>query len=142
MRVTVVGMGKIGLPLAVNFAQHDQIVIGLDTSELVVRQINLGIEPFPGEKNLSEFLKKVVEENKLMATSNYVEALSDAEVVVVCIPLIVDKEGNPEFTNIDNLAEIIGKNICPGTLVCFETTLPVGTTRNRFAKTIAEESKL
>lgn len=142
MRVTVVGMGKIGLPLAVNFAQHDQRVIGLDTSESVVRQINLGIEPFPGEKNLSESLKKAVEEKKLMATSNYVEALSDAEVVVVCIPLIVDKEGNPDFTNIDNLASTIGKNIALGTLVCFETTLPVGTTRKRFAKAIAEESKM
>lgn len=142
MKVTVVGMGKIGLPLAVNFAKHDQKVIGLDTSEVVVNLINLGVEPFPGEKNLSEFLKQVVSEKKLRATSNFAEALSEAEVVVVCIPLIVDAEGNPDFTNIDNLAAIIGKNICPGTLVCFETTLPVGTTRNRFAKIIAKESKL
>jgi nucleotide sugar dehydrogenase len=142
MKVTVVGMGKIGLPLAVNFAQHDQRVIGLDTSESVVSLINLGIEPFPGEKNLSEFLKKAVEENKLMATTNYVEALSEAEVVVVCIPLIVDKEGNPDFTNIDHLVATIGTNISPGTLICFETTLPVGTTKKRFSKAIAEKSKL
>ena len=142
MNVTVVGMGKIGLPLAVNFAQHDQRVIGLDTSEVVVNQINLGIEPFPGEKNLSEFLKQVVAEKYLKATTSFVEALSEAEVVVVCIPLIVDTEGKPDFTNIDNLASTIGKNISPGTLVCFETTLPVGTTRNRFAMVIAEESKL
>lgn len=142
MNVTVVGMGKIGLPLAVNFAQHDQRVIGLDTSEVVVNQINLGIEPFPGEKNLSEFLKQVVTEKYLKATTSFVEALSKAEVVVVCIPLIVDTEGKPDFTNIDNLASTIGKNISPGTLVCFETTLPVGTTRNRFATVIAEESKL
>ncbi|CAN2246086.1 WecC UDP-N-acetyl-D-mannosaminuronate dehydrogenase [actinobacterium SCGC AAA044-D11] len=142
MNVTVVGMGKIGLPLAVNFAKHDQRVTGLDTSGVVVSQINHGIEPFPGEKNLSELLKQVVIEKKLTATSNFVQALSDAEVVVVCIPLIVDNGGNPDFTNIDNLASTIGKNIGLGTLICFETTLPVGTTRNRFTKTIAEESKM
>jgi UDP-N-acetyl-D-glucosamine dehydrogenase len=142
MKVTVVGMGKIGLPLAVNFARHNQKVTGLDTSEAVVDKINLGIEPFPGEKDLSKFLKKAVSQSKIKATSNFTEALSEAEVVVVCIPLIIDNEGNPDFTNIDNLAVTIGSNISRGTLICFETTLPVGTTRNRFAKAIAKESKM
>jgi len=140
MNVTVIGMGKIGLPLAVNFARHGAIVTGLDLQDEVVAMINSGLEPFPGELNLSHFMKECIQNSTLSATTNIQESLSKANVVVVCIPLIIDKQGNPDFQNIDQLALDIGKHISKGALVCFETTLPVGTTRNRFTPAIEDTS--
>lgn len=140
MKVTVIGMGKIGLPLAVNFARNGAIVTGLDLQEEVVTQINNGSEPFPGEKDLGRHLRECTANSNLMASTNREECLSNANVIVVCIPLIVDSEGNPDFQNIDDLTNNIGRYISKGSLVCFETTLPVGTTRNRFTPAIEAAS--
>jgi nucleotide sugar dehydrogenase len=138
MNVTVIGMGKIGLPLAVNFARSGAYVTGLDVQQKVVSQINSGIEPFPGERDLEVHLKACVENGSLLATLDKAVSISKADVLVICIPLIVDTYGNPDFGNIDELAKEIGSFLRVGSLVCFETTLPVGTTRNRF--TVAVEA--
>ena len=57
MSITVVGMGKIGLPLAVQFASKGHTVIGADVSEPTVRTVNDGLVPFPGEADLDVKLK-------------------------------------------------------------------------------------
>ena len=136
MNVTVIGMGKIGLPLAVNFARHGANVTGLDLQSEVVFQINQGVEPFPGEKDLGVFLKDCIAKKKLVATTNQSHGIANADALVVCIPLIVTSEGYPDFKNIDELVSDIGKFLSKGTLICFETTLPVGTTRDRFTPAI------
>ena len=142
MKVTVIGMGKIGLPLAVNFALNGAQVTGLEVQEKVVRQINSGIEPFPGEKDLDINLKVCVEKGSLLASVDKVLSISKADVLVICIPLIIDASGNPDFANIDALAHEIGSNLSVGSLICFETTLPVGTTRNRFTVAVEAASGL
>jgi UDP-N-acetyl-D-glucosamine dehydrogenase len=142
MNVTVIGMGKIGLPLAVNFAKNGARVTGLDVQEKVVSQINSGIEPFPGEKDLDIYLKECLADGSLVATLDKKKGISSADVLVVCIPLIIDSKGNPDFDNIDDLAKDIGLNLSVGSLVCFETTLPVGTTRNRFTVAVEAASGL
>jgi nucleotide sugar dehydrogenase len=142
MNVTVIGMGKIGLPLAVNFARNGARVTGLDVQEKVVNQINLGIEPFPGEKDLDIYLKECVADGSLVATLDKKIGISNADILVICIPLIIDSSGDPDFKNIDDLAKDIGLNLSVGSLVCFETTLPVGTTRNRFTAAVEAASGL
>ena len=135
-------MGKIGLPLAVNFARNGASVTGLDNQVEVVDKINKGIEPFPGEKYLSHYLEKCITNSSLVATTNIKESLVNANVIVVCIPLIIDSKGAPEFKSFDRLVNEIGKNVSVGTLICFETTLPVGTTRSRFTPAIEAASGL
>jgi nucleotide sugar dehydrogenase len=140
MNVTVVGMGKIGLPLAIQFARNGAKVTGLDLQENVVSLINRGIEPFPGEKNLEVYLKECTTNSTLIASTDKLSSISNANVIVVCIPLIIDSNGNPDFQNIDQLVLDIGINITQDSLICFETTLPVGTTRNRFTAAIEDAS--
>lgn len=142
MNIVVVGMGKIGLPLAVQFASKGHKVFGCDVNENTVYLVNKGMEPFPGEEFLSEKLKQVVKSKNLLATRNTTQAVSDAEVVVVVVPLFVDEEGSPNFEWMDSATRDIGHGLKPGTLVTYETTLPVGTTRNRFGKILEEVSGL
>jgi nucleotide sugar dehydrogenase len=142
MKVCVIGLGKIGLPLAVQIAKSGFQVDGVDIDVATVTKINLGIEPFPEEMYLEQFLKEVVSEGKLRASSESNEAISTSQVILVAVPLVVDESGLPEFTSLDQVTQQIACSISKGTLVVYETTLPIGTTRMRFSKKIEELSKL
>jgi nucleotide sugar dehydrogenase len=142
MKVCVIGMGKIGLPLAVQFALKGQEVIGADINGNTVDSINNGITPFPGELGLDEKLKQVVGEGKFIAKTSNVEGVKDADVVVVVVPLFVDKNGEADFSALDSVCEDIADSLKMGALVSFETTLPVGTTRNRLGEIIHRRSGL
>jgi nucleotide sugar dehydrogenase len=140
--VSVVAMGKIGLPLAVQFASMGHKVIGTDINQNTVRLINDGLEPFPGEAFLQEKLVQVVVSGNLVASSDTTRSVEKSEVVVVVVPLFVDADGVPDFEWMDDATKSIGKGLKKRTLVIYETTLPVGTTRNRFAKLLESESGL
>jgi UDP-N-acetyl-D-mannosaminuronate dehydrogenase len=94
-----------------------------------------------GEKLLQKYLEEVTQNGNLVGTIDFQNAIATAEVIVVCIPLITNSSNEPDFSNIDNVVEKIGKFTNKGTLISFETTLPVGTTRNRFAESISSKSK-
>ncbi|QFQ30686.2 nucleotide sugar dehydrogenase [Janibacter melonis] len=144
MKVTVVGLGKIGLPLAVQFAASGAHVFGADVSDSVVEQVNRGSEPFPGEADLDARLSEVVASGRLVATTDTAEAVSESDVVVVVVPLFVDDEARPDFGWMDSATDDIGRGLRRenNTLVVYETTLPVGTTRTRWKPRLEEVSGL
>ncbi|RDG39748.1 nucleotide sugar dehydrogenase [Streptomyces corynorhini] len=142
MNICVVALGKIGLPLAVQFAAKGHRVIGADVNEKVVELVNAGTEPFPGEHDLDVKLKRAVGEGLLSATTDTTAAVAQSDAVVVVVPLFVDAEGVPDFGWMDSATEAIAKGLRPGTLVSYETTLPVGTTRTRWAPMLEAGSGL
>ena len=142
MKITVVAMGKIGLPLAVQFARKGHEVIGADVNQWTVDEINAKREPFPGEAHLQEYLAAEVSAGRLKATTDTTSAVAQSDAVVVVVPLFVNEEGVPDFGWMDAATEAIGKGLKKGTLVSYETTLPVGTTRNRFAPALEKISGL
>ncbi len=142
MKVAVIGLGKIGLPLAAHFARKGCQVIGADLSPSTVESVNEGLEPFPGEQGLASVLSGTVKSGHLMATTDTTIAVSMSAVVVVAVPLFVDSQANPDFSVLDSATRQIGKGIHQGILISFETTLPVGTTRDRLVPILEEESSL
>jgi len=142
MKIALVALGKIGLPLAVQFAKKGHQVIGCDVNQKTVDLVNQGIEPFPGEAHLDQYLKEVVSSGLLTATTDTTAAVSQVDAVVVVVPLFVDSDGVPDFGWMDDATSKIAAGLKPGTLVSYETTLPVGTTRNRFAPALEKGSGL
>jgi nucleotide sugar dehydrogenase len=142
MKICVVGMGKIGLPLAVQFASKGYEVVGTDINIITVAKINAAQEPFPGEEELDLKLKQVINNGKFSASTSTAECVKSSQVVVVIVPLYVSVDGEPDFSSLINVCEEISKGLQPGTLVVFETTLPVGTTRNLLGRVIQEHSGL
>ncbi len=142
MKIAVVALGKIGLPLAVQFAKKGHHVIGCDVNQTAVDLINAGTEPFPGEAHLAEYLKEVTGSGLLRATTDTTSAVAESDAVVVVVPLFVDENGVPDFGWMDAATEKIAAGLKPGTLVSYETTLPVGTTRTRFAPALEKISGL
>ncbi|MAT61709.1 MAG: nucleotide sugar dehydrogenase [Micrococcales bacterium] len=142
MNITVVALGKIGLPLAVQFAKSGHRVFGADVNQATVDLVNEGVEPFPGEAHLQDYLTDVVNSGHLSATTDTATAVRESDAVVVVVPLFVDNEGIPDFGWMDNATRSIAAGLQPGTLVSYETTLPVGTTRERFSSMLTEGSGL
>lgn len=143
MKIAVVALGKIGLPLAVQFASKGHDVIGVDINEDLVAVVNEGREPFPGEAELDDRLRELVPAGRLRATTDYSEAVPGADAVVVVVPLFVnDETWQPDFGWMDSATRSIGKHLTAGTLVSYETTLPVGTTRTRWKPMLEEVSGL
>lgn len=142
MRICVVALGKIGLPLAVQYASKGHEVVGYDISQRVVELVNDGVAPFPGEAGLDALLKEVVADGRLTATTDGTAAARGAEAIVVVVPLIVDAQDVPDFGPLDAATETIAAGLARGAVVSYETTLPVGTTRERFAPLLEAGSGL
>lgn len=143
MRIAVVALGKIGLPLAVQFADQGHDVVGVDVNSALVDLVNAGVEPFPGEAELQDKLSVLVPAGRLRATTDYAEAIPGADAVVIVVPLFVnDETWAPDFGWMDAATRSFSEHLTPGTLVSYETTLPVGTTRTRWKPMIEEVSGL
>ncbi|MBA2315430.1 MAG: nucleotide sugar dehydrogenase [Chloroflexi bacterium] len=140
--VAVVGAGKMGLPLAAQFASHGWEVIAVDVQEAVVASINEGRSHIGEEPGVAELVRSAHESGRLRATTDAAAAAGDADVVVVIVPVMLDDERQPDRRSMDAAVESIGPGLHAGSLVIFETTLPVGDTRTRYAPRLAAVTSL
>jgi nucleotide sugar dehydrogenase len=142
VKIAVVGLGHIGLPLAVQYAHRGHEVIGCDTAAWIVEAINRGESPHLDEEALIDRVPELVLAGRLRATTNDAEGVRGADAVVVIVPVVVDEQRQIDFGPIDAATGEIARALQPGTLVVYETTLPVGSTRDRFGPMLAEGSGL
>lgn len=141
-RVAVVGLGKIGLPLALQYISHGHEVTGCDINPHVVDLINAGNSHVDEEAGLAERVAQAVTGGRLRATTDTSAAVSESAVVVVIVPVMVTDSHVVDYKAIDAATAAVGKGLRPGTLVVFETTLPVGTTSGRLRAILEETSGL
>lgn len=123
--IGVIGLGYVGLPLAVEKAKAGYRVIGFDIQKEKVDKVNKGIN-YIGDI-LDGDLKEVVEAKKLMATNDY-SFLKDVDAVAICVPTPLDKNKQPDLSYIINSAKEIAKYLHKGMLVVLESTTYPGTT--------------
>ncbi len=140
--VAVVGLGKIGLPLAVQYALRGWRVLGCDHNPQVVSSINSGHPHIHEESELVTIVPGLVEQGLLSATGAISEAVSQAQVVIVIVPVIIDERHEPQFQQLDAATKMVGLGLKPGTLVNYETTLPVGTTAGRLRSLLEQYTHL
>jgi len=123
--VGIVGMGYVGLPLAVAFAQEGFKIIGIDVSEEKVSQLNAGHSYV--EDVTDDVLRPLVENGRLRATTDYAE-LTNVDAISICVPTPLRKTKDPDISFIINAAENIAKYQATGKLVILESTTYPGTT--------------
>ena len=141
-QVAVVGLGKIGLPLAVQIAGKGLRVRGADRNPAVAEMVAAGSPPFPGEPGLAGRLRDVVSAGLLSAATDTTAATAASDVVIVVVPLVTGTGGEPDFAAVDAATAAVAAGLQAGTLVSYETTLPVHTTRQRLAPALAATSGL
>jgi nucleotide sugar dehydrogenase len=140
--VAVVGLGKIGLPLAIQYVSHGRRVIGCDINPQVVEGINAGQCHVHEEPGMEAQVERAVKDGRLSATLDTTAATRAADVIVVIVPVVVRERGEVVFEGIDAATRAVGQGLAAGKLVIYETTLPVGTTSGRFREILERESGL
>lgn len=133
MNVAVVGIGRIGLPVAATIASRGHRVFGCDVNAALVERVNRGENPIPDEAGLGVMLKDVVASAAFSATTATAEAVAQCEVVLFAVRVDVDDAGRADLQYLYAAAEEAGKGLQAGALCIFDTTLPVGTTRRELA---------
>ena len=138
-RIAVLGLGYVGLPLAVVFAETGFSVTGIDTAEDKVDSI------MRGESHIqdisSEQVARLVSSGKLNATTEF-SVLQDIEAVSICVPTPLRKTGDPDLSFIMDATEDLARYIHPGMIVVLESTTYPGTTREILLPKFEEASGL
>lgn len=123
--LAVIGIGYVGLPLAVAFAEAGYRVIGIDLDSRKVESINHGISYIPDVS--SEAIGALAEQGRLSAASDFA-ALHGVDVIFICVPTPFDRMKAPDLTAVKRASESIGEQLCPGQLVILQSTTFPGTT--------------
>jgi UDP-N-acetyl-D-glucosamine dehydrogenase len=124
-QVGVVGLGYVGLPLAVEFARAGFAVTGIDVNESKTARVNAGdsyVTDVP-----SEALKPLVEAGKLRATTDF-GRIAELDTVNICVPTPLRKTKDPDMSYIVSACQQIAKYMHPGMLIILESTTYPGTT--------------
>ena len=137
-KVGVMGLGYVGLPLALEMAKEGFQVTGIDLSKEKVDSINRGISYIPDVP--SEAVSAFVSSDKLRATQS-LGAVGDLDTINICVPTPLRKDKDPELSYVVAAIEVIRNHIRPGQLIILESTTYPGTTRE-LVMPILEESGL
>jgi len=138
-KVAVLGLGYVGLPLAVVFAEAGFHVTGIDPDQRKVDTIQRGeshIQDVPGEQ-----VARLVSGGFLQATSDF-SVLQQADAVSICVPTPLRKTGDPDLSYILDAANELAKYMHPGMVVVLESTTYPGTTREILLPKLGEEKGL
>ena len=139
-KISVVGLGKAGLPLAAVIADNGFSVVGVDLDENRCDQINNGVNPISEEPELGELIKKHGGKS-LVATSDYKD-VEKCNFYIVIVPLFIDDDHNPDFKLLESAFRNVGKVLKKGDCVVLETTAPPLTTETKIKTWLEEESGL
>jgi hypothetical protein len=136
--IGVIGLGYVGLPLAVNFAQAGVRVIGFDKSQTKVDKINHGENYIKDIRDA--VLREVVGNIKLTATTDFTR-IKECDALLICVPTPLDKFRKPDMSYIESACIAIGQNMKPATFISLESTTYPTTTEEFMLPLIEESSK-
>ena len=138
-KIGVLGLGYVGLPLAVVFAEAGFEVTGIDPVEEKVDQINLGKSYVMDVA--SQKVQELVKSGKLKATTDFA-VIRELDAVSICVPTPLRKTGDPDLSFIISATEMLKKYLHPGLVIVLESTTYPGTTRELILPKMEEESGL
>ena len=123
MRIGIIGAGYVGLITGVCLADHGHDIICVDVDQDKVDTINRGKTPFY-EKDLAMLLKR----NKIKATTEHTQAISNAQIIFICVGTPTKKDNTQDLTYIQNACEQIGKNLQKNQTIVVKSSVVPGTT--------------
>lgn len=138
-RVAILGLGYVGLPLAVVFAEAGFNVVGIDPDQRKVTTINRGESHIQDISH--EQIAGLVASGKLQATTDF-SALQNIDAVSICVPTPLRKTGDPDLSYILDATNELAKYMHPGMVIVLESTTYPGTTREILLPRLGDEKNL
>lgn len=132
-KLAVVGLGYVGMPIAVEFAKHVQ-VIGYDINEKRINEYKNGID---STNEVGSAIKSTT-----VDFTNDPTRLKEARFIIVAVPTPVNKDTTPDLHPVESASHTVGQNLAPGTIIVFESTVYPGVTEDICVPIIEEESGL
>ncbi|MBK0038064.1 MULTISPECIES: nucleotide sugar dehydrogenase [Enterococcus] len=133
-KISVIGLGYVGMPIAVAFAKKAQ-VIGFDLNKEKVKLYKNGIDP------TKEVGDDVIKNTKVEFTSEAID-LKNAKFHIVAVPTPVNEDHTPDLTPVESASKIVGQNLTKGSIVVFESTVYPGVTEEICIPILEKESGL
>ena len=133
-KLALVGLGYVGMPIAVEFAKHVR-VIGFNHNPRRIEQYKSGIDP------TNEVGNDVIRTTTVDFTSDETR-LSEAKFIIVAVPTPVKDDNNPDLGPVENASRIVGRNLTPGSIVVYESTVYPGVTEDICIPILEQESGL
>jgi len=142
-KITVVGLGYVGIPVACMLAKSGFTVLGINRGQEKVDLINAGKSPIAGkEPGLEELVKQAIKTKRLTATTEY-SSMREADIVFVAVETPIDKADRvPKYEALRTALKSVAKNLKKGALVIIESTIAPGTMKNMVAPLLEKESGL
>ena len=125
MKISIVGLGYVGLPLALQFARSNVTVIGLDVDQAKVDMVNRAESYI---KHIArEAIAEVIQDKRLCASTDF-SRIKGVDAVIICVPSPLNKNREPDISYILETGRMIAPHLSKGTLVALESTTYPGTT--------------
>jgi nucleotide sugar dehydrogenase len=125
--ISVIGMGYVGLPTAILFAEQGYKVVGVDADEAKVASINAG-GPIYTELGMTGRLDRVLSEGQLRVTGYTEQAVTESDIVLITVPTPISENKEPDLSHVISASEAISKGLKGGHLIILESTTYPGTT--------------
>ncbi len=133
--ICVVGLGYVGLPLAVGFAQSDYRVIGYDVDDVTVDRLQDGVD------TTGDLSDEAIQDGDISYTTD-ATAISEADYVIIAVPTPIDDDERPDLGYVESAATTVGSKMTSGTTVVLESTVYPGTTRDVLVPALEDASGL
>ncbi len=134
-KLAVIGMGYVGMPIAIEFANHGVDVIGFDINQSKIEQYKSGIDP------TGEIGNDILRNSDVSFTSRE-KMLAKAKFYIVAVPTPINQDKTPDLSPVIEASRILGKNLSKGSIVVYESTVYPGVTESICMKVLEEESGL
>lgn len=133
-KLALIGLGYVGMPIAVEFAKHVK-VIGFNHNEKRIAQYKSGVDP------THEVGDEAIRATTVDFTADE-KSLSEAKFLIVAVPTPIKEDKTPDLEPVENASRIVGRNIVPGSIVVYESTVYPGVTEDICIPIIEKESGL
>ncbi len=136
LNICVIGIGRIGLPTALSFANSGLPTIGIDINEKLVEMINSRNFPLKDEPGYDVIFNKVVHEKKFKATTNFNEGVNSSDVIILSLPTPMDDKNIPDYSALLSVAKKLHDELSDGKLIIIESTVEPGFVEKDFLETV------
>ena len=136
LKVGIVGIGRIGLPTALCFANSGFETIGIDINAELVNMVNSGDYPLKDEPEFDKIFEVVIHQKKLVATTNISKAVLECDIILLSLPTPIDDQNIPDYTALLLVGKSLNKVLSNGQIVIVESTVEPGFIENELLQTI------
>ena len=139
--VSVIGIGRIGLPTALSFARSGLRTIGVDINEELVNKISNKEFPLKDEPGYQEIFDQVISNEKFSATTKIEDAVPNSHVILLSLPTPMDQNNVPDYTALRIVGKQLKNLVKAGTIVIVESTIEPGFIENEFVNLVESNER-